>query len=75
VLYLSHVRFEKLGLPELSPDDRPGRAMRFQLLLYKWMLLPVALYALLAAIIRKRWRQHDREVKALEAKHGLKEQL
>jgi ferredoxin len=75
VLYLSHVPFTKLGLPALSPDDRPGHALRFQTLLYKWLLFPLALYAALVAIIRKRWRVHDEEVRALEAKEGLKEQL
>jgi len=75
VLYLSHVPFEKLGLPTLAPDHRPGRALRFQIQLYKWLLFPLALYALLAAIMRKRWRAHDAEVRALEAEEGLKEQL
>lgn len=75
VLYLSHVPFAKLGLPTLSPDDRPGRTLHYQTLLYKWLLFPLALYALLAAIIRKRWRAHDQEVRALEAEEGLKEQL
>lgn len=75
VLYLSHVAFAKLGLPTLSPEDRPGHELRFQRLLYRWMMVPVVLYALLTKIIRRRWRTHDAEVKALEATRGLKEQL
>lgn len=75
VLYLSHVPFAKLGLPTLAPDARPGHEMRFQALLYKWLLLPITLYALITVVIRRRWRKHDEDVKELETKEGLKEQL
>jgi len=75
VLYLSHLPFANIGLPALSPDQRPGREMRFQVLLYKWLLLPFAIYALLMRVIRRRWREHDAEVTELEKQHGLKEQL
>ncbi len=75
VLYLSHLPFATIGLPQLSALARPGRELRFQALLYRWLLLPVVLYGLITAIIRKRWRAHDQEVTELEAKRGLKEQL
>jgi hypothetical protein len=75
VLYLSHVPFESLGLPKLAPDARPGRELRFQRFLYQWLLFPMMLYTLIASVIRRRWKDHDDEVKELEAKHGLKEQL
>ena len=75
VLYLSHMPFEKLGLPTLSPEARPGRELRFQMIVYKWLLFPLTLFALIAGVIRRRWRDHDEEVKALETKEGLKEQL
>jgi formate dehydrogenase beta subunit len=75
VLYLSHVPFEKLGLPALDADDRPGKQLRFQVLLYKWLLFPFALYALIAAVIRKRWRAHEEEVREIEAEGGPRDQL
>lgn len=75
VLYLSHVPFEKLGLPALTSEDRPGRQARFQALLYKFLLIPIAIYALLTGIIRRRWRAHEAEVRAIEAKGGPRDQI
>lgn len=74
VLYLAHVPFERLGLPKLAPDARPARELRFQKMLYRWLLFPMVLYGMIAMVVKRRWREHDREVKELEAE-GLKEQL
>jgi Fe-S-cluster-containing dehydrogenase component len=75
VLYLSHVPFADLGLPTLAADARPGHELRFQDAIYRWLLLPFTVLVVITTIIRRRWRGHEAEVKELEAKEGLKEQL
>ena len=35
-LYLSHVPFEKLGLPELGPESVPARTLRWQRRFYQY---------------------------------------
>ena len=50
VLYLSHVPFEKLGLPELGESPAPELATTVQHGIYKGFIAPAALYALLGAV-------------------------
>ncbi|MBI3784732.1 MAG: hydrogenase 2 operon protein HybA [Deltaproteobacteria bacterium] len=51
VLYLTHVDFEKLGLPAYGDDSVPERARSLQHTIYKGFIAPVALYGLLAAVM------------------------
>jgi Fe-S-cluster-containing dehydrogenase component len=53
VLYLSHVPFEKLGLPAYGPQGVPHTAYAIQEGLYKGFVAPVVLYAALGAVM---WR-------------------
>jgi Fe-S-cluster-containing dehydrogenase component len=53
VLYLSHVPFEKLGLPELGPDSVPRTARTVQHGVYQGFIAPAALYVALGTVI---WR-------------------
>jgi formate dehydrogenase beta subunit len=75
VLYLSHVPFADLGLPDLPAESNARYATRYQHLLYKAMIVPVALYGLLATVVRRRWQQHEREHPAGGEDGGLREQL
>jgi Fe-S-cluster-containing dehydrogenase component len=75
VLYLSGVPFTDLGLPELGPTSMAEWATRMHAILYKWMLLPIVVYAVLAAIIRKRWQDHQVEAEKIREETGLPEQL
>ena len=50
-IYLSHVPFEKLGLPELGDDSVPKTPIGLQHTLYKGFVGPIALYALLAGVM------------------------
>lgn len=55
VLYLSHVPFEKLGLPALGDEPAPQLARTIQHGVYRDFIAPVALYAALgAAVFRNR---------------------
>jgi Fe-S-cluster-containing dehydrogenase component len=51
VLYLSHVPFEKLGLPPLGERSQADVARGVQHTVYKGFVAPVGLYAVLAAVI------------------------
>jgi Fe-S-cluster-containing dehydrogenase component len=53
VLYLSHVPFEKLGLPSLGKDGVPHVAYSVQEGIYKGFVAPVALYVALGAVMIK----------------------
>ena len=60
VLYLSHVPFEKLGLPTLDADAVPKMARNIQHTLYSGFVAPVALYAVMGAVmVRNRRKQDD----------------
>jgi len=60
VLYISHVPFEKLGLPDLGPDPVPTTARTVQHSIYKGFIAPVALYAVLGAVLLRN-RRHPSE--------------
>lgn len=53
VLYLAGVDFEHLGLPKLGPHSAGGIAQKVQHGVYQGFVTPVALYAVLGAVI---WR-------------------
>ena len=66
VLYLSHVPFEKLGLPDLGTDGVPHLSETVQHGVYQGMATPAVLYAAVGAII---WRNKRKEAQA----HGQAE--
>jgi Fe-S-cluster-containing dehydrogenase component len=51
VLYLSHVPFEKLGLPTLSETSTPTLQRTLQHSLYRGFIAPIALYGVLGAVM------------------------
>lgn len=51
VLYLSHVPFDKLGLPNYGPESVPATQRTLQHGLYQGFVAPVILYGALAATI------------------------
>ncbi len=51
VLYLSHVPFDKLGLPAYGPESVPSTQRTLQHGLYQGFVAPVILYAALAATV------------------------
>jgi Fe-S-cluster-containing dehydrogenase component len=57
VLYLSHVPFEKLGLPDYGPQGVPHTAYAIQEGLYQGFVAPVVLYAALGAVM---WRNRGK---------------
>lgn len=59
VLYLAHVDFEKLGLPSLGDSPVPETVRTVQGTVYKGFVAPVALYGLLALIVRRNQRKQE----------------
>jgi Fe-S-cluster-containing dehydrogenase component len=53
VLYLSHVPFEKIGLPDYGPTSVPDTQRTIQHGLYQGFVAPLALYGVLAAVLMK----------------------
>jgi hypothetical protein len=74
VLYLSHVPFEDLGLPNLGTAPIPGR-LKWQKRVYKFLALPLLLYATLAGLMKKNWIDHRKEMVEEEKRTGLRPQL
>jgi formate dehydrogenase beta subunit len=75
VLYLSHVPFEKIGLPELGPTSIPDYAGRTHRFLTKFLVAPSLLWVFFTTLIRKNWKHHDEEARRIEAEEGLRDQL
>jgi ferredoxin len=59
VLYLSHVPFEKLGLPALGDEPAPQLARSIQHTVYKTFAAPLALYGVLGFVM---WRNRTHPV-------------
>ena len=57
-LYLSHVPFEKLGLPELDDVPVPSLNRQVQHGVYQGFIAPVALYAVLGGVMLRNRRQN-----------------
>lgn len=50
-LYISHVPFDRIGLPALGTDSTPSLQRTIQHSIYKGFAAPVALYGLLGAVL------------------------
>jgi formate dehydrogenase beta subunit len=60
VLYVSHVPFEKLGLPDLGPESVPATQRAVQHGIYRGFAAPIALYGLLGALAFRNRARPDR---------------
>ena len=63
VLYLSHLPFDRLGLPALGDAPIPEMVRSVQGAIYKGFVAPIALYGVLAAVI-SRHRANDAAAEA-----------
>jgi formate dehydrogenase beta subunit len=75
VLYLSHVPFAKLGLPEAGTESRAHSGSKVHEVVYKGMAIPAIVYAGIVMILRKRWKEHEEEAAHEQKRTGLPEQL
>ena len=74
VLYLSHVPFEDIGLPNLGTAPIPAR-LTWQKRVYKFFAIPMLLYATLTAVMKRNWNDHQKEMREDEERTGLRPQL
>jgi Fe-S-cluster-containing dehydrogenase component len=63
VMVLSHVDFDKIGLPDLGTTPAPNLARTVQHGVYKGFIAPVALYAVLGTVMWRNRRKEDAAVK------------
>jgi Fe-S-cluster-containing dehydrogenase component len=75
VLYLSHVPFENLGLPQLPDESVPSKYLKWQKRVYSYLAVPVVLYASMVGVIRSNWKDHHGHAREEEKKTGLRAQL
>jgi Fe-S-cluster-containing dehydrogenase component len=61
VLYLSHVPFDKIGLPTLSDRSVPDPQRTIQHGLYQGFIAPIALYGVLGAVLWRNRRKSEKE--------------
>ena len=58
-LYISHVGFDKIGLPALTEESTPMLQRTIQHSIYKGFAAPVALYGLLGAVMLRNRKKGD----------------
>jgi len=75
VLYLSHVSFDKLGLPDLGDESIPHKFLKWQKRLYSYLVVPAGLYAALVGTISKNWKDHQGHMDEEEKISGLRPQI
>ena len=74
VLYLSHVPFEDIGLPELGDRPVEDRTRKVHRWLTKWAMFPIVSYVAMFAFVNRNWKAHDEKARAVEAAGGLRDQ-
>lgn len=75
VLYLSHVPFDKIGLPTLGDESVPHKFLKWQKRLYSYLIVPVGLYAALVGTISKNFKAHEEHMEEEQKATGLRAQL
>jgi len=74
VLYLSRVGFDKIGLPEIGETSIP-HGLHYSHMAYKWLALPMALYAGMVALAGKNYKEHSHHLLEEQKETGLRPQL
>ncbi len=75
VLYLSHVPFDKIGLPNIGKESIPSKYLKWQKRLYQYLAVPVVLYASIVSVVRGNFKHHMEHMKKEEETTGLRAQL
>lgn len=75
VLYLSHLPFDKLGLPDVGTESRAHYGSKVHQIIYKGMVIPAAVYAVLVAAVNRRYKVMEEEARQEAEKTGRPEQL
>ena len=74
-LYLSHVPFASLGLPDLPDESVPQKYLKWQKRVYSYLAVPAVLYASVVGVINNSWKEHQQHMEEEEKETGLRPQL
>jgi Fe-S-cluster-containing dehydrogenase component len=74
-LYLSHVPFANLGLPDLPDESVPQKYLKWQKRVYSYLAVPAVLYASVVGVIRNNWKDFQGHIREEEEETGLRPQL
>jgi Fe-S-cluster-containing dehydrogenase component len=74
VLYLSRVSFANVGLPEVGDNSIPS-GLKYPHAVYKWMALPMALFAGMVFFANRNFKEHEHHLVEDQKKTGLRPQL
>ncbi len=76
MLYLSHVPFDKIGLPKLeNTGSIASYASVVHSFFYKFLWFPILVYWLISRKVRANWKHHQVEMEEYEKRTGLRAQL
>ena len=75
VLYLSHVPFDKIGLPKLPSTSLAYYGTAVTSVIYKWLSGPLLVATVFGAVIKRNWNRHEAERPAREQRTGVPDQL
>lgn len=74
-LYLSHVPFTNLGLPDLPDESVPQKYLKWQKRVYSYLAVPAVVYASVVGVISGNWKEHQHHMEEEEKETGLRPQL
>jgi Fe-S-cluster-containing dehydrogenase component len=74
-LYLSHVPFTSLGLPELPDESVPEKYLKWQKRVYSYLAVPAVVYASVVGVIHSSLKDHQEHMEEEEKETGLRPQL
>ncbi len=75
VLYLSHLPFNELGLPEVGDESRAYYGSKVHNVVYKGLAIPIAVYAVLVATVKRRYKVMEEEARREAEATGRPEEL
>lgn len=74
-LYLSHVPFSSLGLPDLPDESVPQKYLKWQKRVYSYLAVPAVVYASVVGVISSSFKEHKAHMEEEEKETGLRPQL
>lgn len=74
-LYLSHVPFTNLGLPDLPDESVPQKYLKWQKRVYSYLAVPAVVYASVVGVINSSFKEHKEHMEEEEKETGLRPQL
>jgi Fe-S-cluster-containing dehydrogenase component len=74
-LYLSHIPFTNLGLPDLPDESVPQKYLKWQKRVYSYLAVPAVVYASVVGVISGSFKEHKEHMEEEQKETGLRPQL